>query len=449
MKQTYLLALSFVLTLMVQPIHSQVNSPYSRYGFGTMTDRAMGFNKGMGGVALGFHNGKQINTSNPASYAYVDSLSALFDLGFSIQHANHKMGNLQQNAQNASFDYFAFQFRGAKNLGVTLAVLPLTHINYSFSSSKEVLKENENYSSNYAFSGEGGVHKAVLGLGWRPFKPLAIGVNGAFIWGDYTHNMNMQFNESSVYNLQRKYNANINTYSVDFGLQYDMKFTKKDALTLGLTYGLGHKINNKAYRQTNTLNSSTTIAQTVDTIRDAFELPHSFGVGLTYSHSDKLRIGADFIMEQWGKAKFPSQDMNTSSGSTTPYQSSTNQLNDMWKLAAGLDYCPNRESSKFFSHNIYRVGAFYSHSYAKADITNTISDKPYELGVSAGIGIPITNKNIWHNSPCLNISAQWVHTVVPYLSASTMQKATLRENYFRLSIGLTFNERWFYKWKVQ
>ncbi len=448
MKKTYLLVLCATLSMLAQKSQSQVNSPYSRYGFGTMADRAMGFNKGMGGVALGFHDGKQINTANPASYAYVDSLSALFDLGFSVQHANYKMSKLQQNARNASFDYFAFQFRGAKNLGITLACLPLTNINYYFISSSELLKNNDDYSSSYVFSGEGGIHKALVGLGWRPISPLAIGVNGAFLWGDYSHSMSMAFNETSVYNMQRQYTADISTYSVDFGLQYDLKLNKEDMVTLGLTYGMGHKVNNKAYRHTSTLSSSVTVAQTVDTIPDAFELPQTLGAGLTYYHSNKLRIGADFSMEKWSSVKFPSQDMNSTTGNTA-YVSTTNQLYDSWKVAAGLDYCPNKESSKFFQHNIYRVGGFYSHSYAKADITNTITDKPYELGVSAGVGIPITNKNIWHNSPSINISAQWVHTVVPYLSASTMQKATLRENYFRLCIGLTFNERWFYKWKVQ
>ncbi len=448
MKKTYLLVLCVALSMLAQKSQSQVNSPYTRYGFGTMADRAMGFNKGMGGVALGFHDGKQINTANPASYAYVDSLSALFDLGFSIQHANYKMDKVQQNAQNASFDYFGFQFRAAKNLGVTLACLPITHINYSFSSSSELLKDNDDYSTSYSFSGEGGLRKALLGIGWRPFKPLAIGVNGAFVWGDYTHNMNMVFNETSVYNMQRKYTADINTYSVDFGLQYNFNLNKNDKVTLGLTYGLGHKVSNKAYRQTNTLSSSVTVAQTVDTISDAFELPQTMGAGITYYHAGKLRIGADFMLEKWSSVKFPSQDMN-SNLNTAAYQSTNNQLYDSWKISAGLDYCPDKTSGKFFKHNIYRVGGFYSHSYAKADITNTVTDKPYELGVSAGIGIPIANKNIWYNSPCLNISAQWVHTVVPYLSASTMNKATLRENYFRLCIGLTFNERWFYKWKVQ
>ena len=57
-----------------------VNSPYSRYGFGILSDRSMGFNKGMGGVAMGFRDGQTINAAIPASSSAVDSLTALFDL---------------------------------------------------------------------------------------------------------------------------------------------------------------------------------------------------------------------------------------------------------------------------------------------------------------------------------------------------------------------------------
>jgi len=39
----------------------------------------------------------------------------------------------------------------------------------------------------------------------------------------------------------------------------------------------------------------------------------------------------------------------------------------------------------------------------------------------------------------LNISGQWVHSSA---------KGMITENTFRINIGLTFNERWFMKWKV-
>ena len=39
----------------------------------------------------------------------------------------------------------------------------------------------------------------------------------------------------------------------------------------------------------------------------------------------------------------------------------------------------------------------------------------------------------------LNISGQWVRSSA---------KGLLNENTFRINIGITFNERWFMKWKV-
>ncbi|MFC2739996.1 MAG: hypothetical protein ACFN4H_08105, partial [Prevotella sp.] len=65
-------------------------------------------------------------------------------------------------------------------------------------------------------------------------------------------------------------------------------------------------------------------------------------------------------------------------------------------------------------------------------------DGPKEISASLGIGIPVINS--WNNRSWLNISAQWVHQ-----SASHF----ITENSFRINIGLTFNERWFAKWKLE
>ena len=84
-----------------------INSPYSRYGFGIQSDRSTSFNKSMSGVAQGYRDGQIINTQNPASYSAVDSMTALFDFGLTLQNGNYKMGKLQQNARNSSIDYAA------------------------------------------------------------------------------------------------------------------------------------------------------------------------------------------------------------------------------------------------------------------------------------------------------------------------------------------------------
>lgn len=447
--QLAIIAASFVLAAHAQ---NGINTPYSRYGFGIQSEHAMGFNKGMGGIAQGFRNGREINIANPASYSAADSLTAIFDLGLTLQNSNHKMGNLQQNVRNSSFDYFAFQFRAFKNVGMTLGIMPITNIKYSFSSSAETLAGTENVTSSYKFNGDGGLREVFFGTGWRPFKPISIGFNVRYIWGDYTHNAGMSFSDNTAFNLARTYTGEVNTYSVQGGLQYIQPLSKKDKIVIGGTYTYGHKLAGEATRTTQTLNSSTVEETTSDTITKAFQLPHCIAAGVAYYHSNTLRIGADFELQKWSSCRFPNQTTGIyTSTISEEYTSTKGQLNDRIKYSAGLDWTPEPGGRRFLKRCTYKVGGYFAQTYAKADPTGTITDKPYEFGVSAGVTMPIANQHtMWGNiAPRLNLAIQWTHTNVPYLNTTNMQKNTLNENYLRLCIGVTFCERWFYKWKVK
>lgn len=424
-----------------------INSPYSRYGFGMMADRSMGFNKSMGGVAQGFRNGQQINAANPASYSAVDSLTALFDLGLSVYNGNYKMGNLQQNAKNSSFDYIAFQCRLHKGLGITIGLLPYTNIDYNFTSNAETIDgtSDNNITSSYAFNGSGGLHQAFVGIGWNVLTPISIGANIGYLYGDYTHTSTLSYNTTNAYSLVRGYSANIGTWKADFGIQGEFTLNKKDKITIGATYGLGHDIKNRAYRHTQTINSSSTVqSSTSDTLKNAFQLPHSLAFGVAYSHGTKWRVGADIELEKWSKSKFPSNI------ESSIYTAQKGQLNDRLRLSLGGEYTPNDLSRNYLSRITYKVGGYYQQSYAKTSANSSLSiDKPTEFGLTTGMSLPIQNRNIWYNSPRINITFGWIHTNIPYISNTSFEKSKLTENYLRLSIGITFSERWFYKWKVE
>lgn len=81
----------------------------------------------------------------------------------------------------------------------------------------------------------------------------------------------------------------------------------------------------------------------------------------------------------------------------------------------------------------FRAGASYTTPYLNING----KEGPKEISVSAGFGIPIMNG--WNARSILNISGQWVNTQTPGM---------LKENTFRVNVGITFNERWFMKWKV-
>ena len=438
-KIQYLMMLLFAsLTATAQ---NGVNSPYSRYGFGMQAERSMGFNKGMGGVAQGFRDGQIINVANPASYSAVDSVTALFDLGLTLQNGNYEMGDVRQNARNTSLDYAAFHFRATKGLGIAMGILPYTNIGYSMKSNNEPLAGNEDITTIYKYTGEGGLHQAFIGAGWEVCKPLSVGFNGSFLFGDYTHATSMEFSDAAAYSQIRGYKADISTWMADFGVQFTQPINKTDKFVLGISYGLGHNVNNRAIRYTETYNTSSTVSNgnTIDTLKNAFQLPHTFNVGVTYYKGTKLQMGADFELQKWSKCKFPVQD------ATGNYISAKDQLNDKIRIALGCSYTPESKRIQ------YKFGGYYSKSYAKTDQSVMKTDKPYEYGLSAGVTIPIANRNIYYNTPKLNLSIQWAHSNIPYVSGAntTPTIGKLTENYLRFCVGLTFSERWFYKYKME
>jgi hypothetical protein len=114
-------------------------------------------------------------------------------------------------------------------------------------------------------------------------------------------------------------------------------------------------------------------------------------------------------------------------------------LSDRYELKVGGEWVPNEASrSNILKRIHYRLGAGYATPYYKVNG----QDGPKEYSISAGLGIPLQNQ--WTAKgrlrPVLNISAQWLHASA---------KDLITENTFRINVALTFNERWFAKWKVE
>ena len=116
MKKLFLAALMMSLALAVNA-QSGMNSPYSQWGLGLLSDQTSGFNAGMNGVGLGFHEHNQVNYINPASYSSVDSLTFLFDAGISGQISNFNENGVKKNAKNANLDYVVAAFRAFRHMG--------------------------------------------------------------------------------------------------------------------------------------------------------------------------------------------------------------------------------------------------------------------------------------------------------------------------------------------
>lgn len=408
---------------------SGTNSPYSQYGLGVLSDQSQGFNRGMNGLAYGLRYGNQVNAMNPASYSAIDSLTMLIDLGLSLQLTNFKEGNTKVNARNANFEYAVASFRVLPKFGVSVGVLPYTNIGYSYS-----VKEQVGTSSIYSTQqceGTGGLHQAYVGFGWNAFAGLSLGANFSYLWGTYEKGIMVSSNDSYVSTVAKYYEASVSSYKIDLGLQYEQKLGKRDALVLGGTVGLGHKLGADPTMAIVSINPTTSVRQTTtDTISNGLSIPLTIGGGFSYRHANKWMIGADYSLQKWGELDIPEVDPNTQR-----YVLKSGILKDRHKVTVGGEWIPNENNTRNLLARVhYRFGASYATPYYNLGSV----EGPKELSVSLGFGVPIFNT--WNNRSLLNISGQWVHTSA---------KDLITENTFRINVGITFNERWFQKWKVR
>ncbi len=381
-------------------------------------------------MGLGFREGNQVNFLNPASYASMDSLTFIFDVGASGQITSFEENGKRINANNANFEYAIAGFRAFKHLGMSFGIVPFTNVGYSYSNTSDVNDVNNTTYTN-TYNGSGGLHQVYLGMGWEPFRGFSLGVNGSYLWGNYNRYIVNSYSDSYVNTLSKYYTAEVGNYKLDFGAQISFKLSKKSSMTLGLVYGLGHQIGADPECKIISLNSQTLVADTaLYVVSNGLKLPHTFGAGVMLSLNNRLKIGADYTLQQWSKIGFPEYTVVNNKPS---YELDNDYYRDRHKVALGGEFCRNANSRKFFDRVRFRAGASYSTPYLNINGT----DGPKEISVSAGLGIPIMNG--WNARSILNISGQWVNVQTPGM---------LKENTFRINIGMTFNEKWFQKWKV-
>lgn len=429
------LATLILTTLLCMPTMAEDNgvvSPYSRYGLGQMRSRATGWNSSMAGVGIGAQNGSEINPLNPASFACIDSLSFIFDVGASVQQSTLKSGGTRVNATTAALDYVTAGFRAGKHLGVSLGLLPMSNVGYSTTKDKTIT-DSYNHSNGITATstakGGGGLHEMYLGLGWAPERHIAVGVSAGYVWGSIDHDIATSYSDATMASAHRSYSASIHTYNMQAGVQGYIPLNKRDRLVVGASYTLGHKVNNTASMVTGL---DTAMAH------NAFELPHSIGAGMSWEHRGRLRLSADYELQKWGQCRYPW----ATNSAAEPYKAMTGYLRDSHRIAVGMEFRPMKKGTTWREFISYRCGLSVTTPYANVPTQagSAIMGKgPTTYLATAGVNIPVMN--LFNARSSVNVAVQY-ERVQPAFAGQ------LKENNIRLCIGVNFDEQWFTKWKV-
>ena len=420
-KQT-LLVLVLCLVSGIVIAQNNTNSPYSRYGYGQLAEQGASNSRAMGGVAYGLRDKAHTNFANPASYTAVDSLTFIFEAGMSLQNTNFDNGIAKTNAKNTSLDYLSMHFRIGTRFGMCLGLLPYANVGYDM---ENVIKEADKKKTTVTnYFGEGGLHQAYVGLAYKINRKFSIGANISYLWGDVEHAMMLTFPyDDDAYGCAKRDHVGINSVKLDFGAQYSYQFGKKHFATFGAVFSPGYNLTNTTYTQellglsTTILSGGTTMSGKQTNLNVKNGIPMSFGAGVAYVYDGRLTVGLDVTYQQWSKVSFM--------GNKDAFVDRTN-------IAVGAEYLPDPIGRSILKRIKYRAGAYYNAPYYKLDGVRASK----EWGVSAGLSIPLLRSRSY-----FNISAQ-------YARVNGQTANFINENQLRVNIGVTFNERWFYKTRV-
>lgn len=398
---------------------NNTNSPYTRFGYGDVSDANSGEQRAMGGVALGARSNRYINTTNPASYSAVDSMKFMFDLGSSALISGFSTTAGTNHKFTANLDYITMQLPLAKNVGFSVGLLPYSFVGYNYATSGNQLtgyglSDFDTISYRKCNSGTGGFSQVYAGLSANLFDHVSLGVNAYYMFGVINNQHSLRLLSYSDSTIQ--YNTiSANNFRFRYGVQFYNTFAKKHDVTLGLIYEQKQKLNGSSSQVTSGVLYETTTATANDS---TYEIPTMYGVGLYYTYDKKLSIGLDYTLQQWGDVKFRG----------------VNSLSNRSKIALGMEYLPNPRGRKFTERMTYRAGFNLSDPYYQ--VNSTVPPKNY--GVSVGLGLPLYD-NAAQTIKMLNLTFEY---------GKIGSTELLREDFFKFTLNVAFNEHMFFKRKL-
>ncbi|MGM9805720.1 MAG: hypothetical protein ACI3Z7_04710 [Candidatus Aphodosoma sp.] len=392
---------------------NNTNSPYTRYGYGHLEDNCFSMSQAMGGAAVGIRNRISINPVNPASYSSIDSTTFIFEMGVSGLLSNFSTGTSYNTKFTGNLDYVALQMPITKWMGLSAGLIPFSYVGYQYSTNDSIKIPASDKTNKYmqSYSGAGGISQVYLGISFDIANHFSIGANAYYMFGNMTHYRALSYTSSELtpVNTIRTSNLHTGNFNGRFGIQYHETVDRKHAFTIGAIYEFKSPISGT---HTYTTEAADTITSSMTRL---FDLPSLYGGGFSYTYDDRLTISADYIYQEFAKARF---------------YGVTDTLCNRHKIALGAEYIHNPGGRRYADRVYWRIGANYRNSYIRIGNHAT-----RDFSVTCGVGLPLrTSKTL------INIHLEY---------GNIGSEMLLKENYVKLGVNFSLNEMWFVKAKIR
>ncbi|MDF2384141.1 hypothetical protein JMG10_21905 [Nostoc ellipsosporum NOK] len=449
-----------MLTVSSLPAVAQDNSPYSRYGLGDQVPTTNVMSRSMGGISAGYYDQLGVNYANPASYAWFQTQKearskkiaagrAILDIGINyesrtLREPNNNSTAGKFNASNLLFSHVQLAVPLRPNWGLSFGIRPMYRISYNMIKRERLLDpiSGTNIDSAQTLSeGDGGAYMPNIGTGFK-FKTaknqwLSLGVTAGYLFGKKDYATRRAFiNDSVAYNAGNwQTKSSFGNIFFNAGLQYSVNVNSRITATFG-AYGNWQqklKATEDRIRETYYYDESAGYTR-LDSVYDNRNVkgdiiyPSSYTVGFVIQKSPLVSltekqggwlVGVDFSQTKWDDYR---------------YYGKADSVRSRWELRVGGELRPAPNGNRYWSNVAYRAGFFVGPDYIH------VREKLPMYGITAGLGLPLAQR--------LNSQARYQYTMInlgfEYIKRGNNDNL-LKENLFRLSIGLSLSDLWFQK----
>ncbi len=390
---------------------AQSSSAYTRYGIGNVdyTYSARAFGLAHTGTAM--LNRDYVEILNPASWAALK----LTRIEFSLILNGVNLSDANQTAFYSDADFkgftFAFPISSKYGIGFASGLIPYSRVSY------QVVERNTNtppFISDYTttYEGKGGLSRLFMGA-TVSFADWVFGATAEYYFGTLRYISKIDFDVITYNpaNLEldyrpRGFGSTVGLISQNFASLFNSKTISN------LRIGVSANIIDELVMDTLLTISRRTVPDTLGYGETTMKIPVRLAAGITMGITQKYVVNIDYIYQPWSQFNIG----GVASGS----------LRDVNKISAAFEYIPtNLSGSSAWEQIQLRAGLSYEQTQYRI---NGVDINQYS--VFAGFSYPLGIGN------SLDVGFE-------YSDRGTTESGLIREQFFRINVGLTFGELWF------
>ncbi len=396
-------------------------SPYSYFGIGDIRAQSTVENQMMGGISI-LSDSIHLNFRNPAAYSKLALTT--YTMGLSNENLFLKTYDQNQSSAFTNIDYLAIGIPLSKGFGAGFGAQPVTSRGYKVAS-EGMLEQGK--VSNF-FSGTGGLSKIFLSVGYEIISNLSLGITANYNFGDL-ESQKSQSVENVQFGVVDRKSSRVTGFDFNYGAQYTTII--KDRYTLYSSFNVHTQSNLVSVNVQSVGSYSLATGDDIEVIdvdlaikgfdRTAVKIPTTTTLGLGIGQDNRWFLGAEYSLQDMGKFRNDFVEI--------PDAIKYGKAND---FSLGGYVIPNYNSfTDYFKRVTYRAGMH---------ITKTgmiVNEKEInDFGITFGAGLPMGN------------SFSNINLGFELGRQGTTDAGLVEETYFKVNLGLSFNDRWFIKRKI-